>query len=77
MLKKRWEDPETRIAKAKLAFHDARVSGYVNMLDGPMPYDPEGTAIALIVDVRREHVIRCALSRQQAKNLAAKLMECL
>lgn len=74
---KHWEDVDTRTKRAQMAFHGDRINGHVNMVDGPMPYDPEGTVLAVIVDVKRERLIRCALSRQQAKNLASKLMECL
>lgn len=76
-MRKLWDDPEARQAKARQMFHDGSLKGRFNMLDGPMPYDPDGTVVAVIVDVRRQPVIRCALNHQQAKNLATKLMECL
>ena len=72
---KYFEDPHTRQNRARQLFHGNRINGYVNMIDSPMPYDPEGTVVAVIVDVKRERIIRCALNRQQAKNLASKLME--
>ena len=72
-----FEDPDTRASRARMLFHGNRINGYVNMVDAPMPYDPEGTVVAVIIDVKRERVIRCALTRQQAKNLAGKLMECM
>lgn len=76
-MRKPWDDTDSRTARARLAFHDGSLKGRFNMLDNPMPYDPAGTVVAVIVDVKRQPVIRCALSRQQAKNLATKLMECL
>lgn len=77
MMRKAWMDPDERKRRANIAFHDNRLSGRVNMLDAPQSYDPEGTVVAMIVDVMHQRVIRCALSRSQAKNLAAKLMEAL
>lgn len=77
MMRKPWLDPDERRRLARVAFHDNRLSGRVNMLDAPQPYDPDGTVVAVIVDVKRERVIRCALNRNQAKNLAAKLMEAI
>lgn len=74
---KLWDDHDTRTQRAHLMFHVNRINGYVNMIDAPQPYDPDGTVVAVIVDVKRERVIRCALNRQQAKNLASKLMEAL
>ncbi|HPT28702.1 MAG TPA: hypothetical protein PLZ95_19940 [Bryobacteraceae bacterium] len=74
---RQFEDPETRQEQARLMFHDGCLKGRFNMLDSPMPYDPAGTVVAVIVDVKRERVIRCALNRNQAKNLAAKLMEAI
>lgn len=76
-MSKRWQDADERKRLASLAFHGNRVNGYVNMLDAPQPYDPDGTVVAMIVDVKRERVIRCALDRHQEKNLVTKLMECL
>lgn len=72
-----FEDPEARQAKARQMFHDGSLKGRLNMVDSPMPYDPAGTVLAVIVDVRRDRIIRCALNRQQAKNLATKLMEAM
>lgn len=77
MKRKAWLDPDERRRLAKVAFHDNRISGRVNMLDAPQAYDPDGTVVAMIVDVMHQRVIRCALNRSQAKNLASKLMEAL
>lgn len=77
MMPKGFQNPEQHAALARAALHAQRINGYVNQLDAPQPYDPEGTVIAVIVDVKRERPIRCALNRHQVKNLAAKLIEAL
>lgn len=75
---KLWDDHDTRTRRAHTAFHVGSLKGILNQVDGPQPYDPPGTVVAVIIDVdRRFPMIRCALTRQQAKNLAGKLMECM
>lgn len=73
---KRFEDQELSAQRAHMAFHIGSAKGILNMVDSPQAYDPAGTVVAVIIDVdRRFPMIRCALTRQQAKNLAGKLME--
>lgn len=72
---KRYEDPDLSMARARLAFHEGSTKGVINMVDGPREYDPAGTVVVVIVDMTVNSFVRCALSRQQAKNLASKLME--
>ena len=69
--------PEASQAMARQMFHEGALKGRFNMVDSPMPYDPADTVLAVIIDVKREPVIRCALNRHQVKNLAAKLIEAL
>lgn len=75
---KHYEDREISAQRAYAAFHVGSLKGILNQVDSPQPYDPAGTVVAVIIDVdRRFPMIRCALTRQQAKNLAGKLMECM
>lgn len=78
MMPKQFVDQELSAQRAHLAFHVSSAKGILTMVDSPQPYDPAGTVVAVIIDVDRSMpMIRCALTRQQAKNLAGKLMECM
>lgn len=72
------DDIDRRTVEAKLEFHENRRSGVISMLDSPQSYDKQGTVVALIVGVRNEGIVRCALSQHQALALASQLIrECM
>lgn len=61
-----------------MKLHAERLTGSISMFDSAQPYDPEGTIVALYVDMKDGQVVRCPLSLSKALALASALIrECM